>query len=304
MIYLKNQQRKKIKYTTQYILAKTLFIITNHLPFPFKTFIGRLIGKFILYPYLKHFEKRRYKIFQHNISIIKKKNIPNKKQLFKQYCIYASKIFLQTFNPIKLTPQWLKKNIKENNLEELINSHKNGNKNIIISAHFGNWELAQNYLSKVHNLPLTILYRKQNNIKLNNIFYQNRSNNIELIEKRNRNSLKNMLQSLNNNRILVILIDQKDQSHGSNIQFFNKTAKIPTAISRIAIKQNCKIFLTHCTAQNFTIQCTKTIQANNFENSPQGETKLTQEIFHEFEKWIDANPTNWYCLTHNIWNIN
>ena len=298
MIFLKKQQLKQFQYFIQYIFAITIFAIIKPFPLKLTALYSGFLGKTIVYFSLKYFQKTRFEIFKKNLQTIQKTKLTNCEysKLFKQYCGYITTVFLTASHQNKITKEWLERNVTGMNMQELISSHKNGEKVIIVSAHFGNWEIAQNYLSKVCKLPLTIMFREQNNILLSKVFYQNRQN-IQMIEKRDKSSLKQMLSSLNNNRVLVILLDQKDKKNGSPIEFFGKKAMLPTAISRIAIKSQAKVFTCKTTASNFEISCEKVLDAKAFEN----EIELTKEIFTTFEEWIANNPTNWYCLTHNIW---
>ncbi len=299
MTFLKKQQLKRIGYILEYTMTATIFFIIKHLSFKSKSFASFVIGRFAIYPYLRFIEKKRFNIFKNNINIVSNKIFSNKEHLhlFKKYCTYITKVFFTTTHQNQFTKQWLENNVKEENFEQMLQAHKNGEKIIITSAHFGNWEIAQHYLTKVKNLPLTVMYREQNNIRVSKLLYNNRKD-IQLIEKRNKSSLKQMLQSLNSGRIVIVLLDQKDSLNGSPIQFFGKTTMLPTAIARIAIKNQCKVFTCKCTAEHLTISCENAIESENFSD----ETILTQAIFKTFEKWISANPTNWYCLTHNIWN--
>lgn len=253
-----------------------------------------------------------------NLVIITKKIHTNKQysSLLKRYCTYIARVFFSTIHHNQITQEWLIKNVTEKGFDELIKAHKNGEKIIMTSAHFGNWEIARDYFTKVHDLPLTVMYREQNNLKLSKLFYgHHRKNtndneitrkgknsahyrgNIKMIEKRSKTALKQMLQSITEGRIIVVLLDQKDIHSTTPIEFFDQEAFLPTAISRIAIKNGCKIFACHCTAQNFTLHCDAILDAKSFQN----EVDLTREIFKTFEKWIAANPTNWYCLTHDLW---
>jgi|GEM_PF-6818092 len=298
MIFLKKQQLKQFKYFIQYIFAITIFAIIKPLPLKLIAFFSRFLGRTIVYFCLKHFQKTRFEIFKKNLQIIQKQQLNNGEysKLFKQYCSYVTTLFLTTIHEKKLTKQWLERNVSNINISDIVESYKNGDKIIIFSAHFGNWEIAQNYLAKVCKLPLTMLFRAQNNSKLSKIF-DTRRRNIHMIDKRDKAAMRHMLKSLQNNRIVVVLLDQKDTKNGSPIEFFGKKAMLPTAMARIAIKSQAKVFTCVSTASNFEISCNEISNAHNFAN----EIELTKEIFTTFEDWISKNPTNWYCLTHNIW---
>lgn len=298
MIFLKKQQLKRLKYFIEYIIARIIFAIIKPFPIgvisPFSNFLGRTL----VYFSLKYFQKTRFEIFKRNLKIITKKDATPAQQsaLFKKYCSYATTLFLTTINEKKVTKKWLEQNVSSVNMNLLTESHARGEKIIIFSAHFGNWEVAQNYFAKVCNLPLTVIYREQNNAKLSKIF-DTRHPNIQMVEKRDTSAMRKMLKSINENRVLIVLLDQRDHTSGTPIEFFGQKAMLPTAMARVAIKSQAKVFACKATASKFEISCDQVFDAKLFAN----EVELTTAIFATFEKWIVQNPTNWYCLTHNIW---
>ncbi len=298
-----NNQLKQIRYFLEYILIIPLFWAMHPLSIKAKSCFGIFVGKYIMYPFLLLKGKKRYAIIVKNLEIVlnKKLSITEAKRLVKEYSSNIVRIFTEGLGQRQMTKQWLIKNVEVHNIERLLEAHRNGRKIIIPSAHIGNWEIAHKYLYEVYGIKTTIIYRKQNNIKIDASYVKKRSH-IELIEKRDPSALRKMVKSLASQHVLVVLLDQRNQTNGSPIEFFGITALFPTAISRLALKSNSDIYCGYChrLPHNTHKFCLSFEEQTIYGKNSTPET-ITHNIFKQFEKWITAHPTQWFCLIQDIW---
>lgn len=301
MLFSKNQQ-KKVRYFIEYILALPFIFIVKKLPLRLKTVAGKFLGRFLMYPILKFFIRDRFNIIKKNLQIVHNKKFFQKQLniMVKDYCQNIATIFTEGFGQKQMTKQWLEENVSTKNLEVLVKLVKDGKKVIIPSAHIGNWEIAHKYLYEVCGIKVSIIYRKQNNEILDYAYVKERSH-VDLIEKRDPASLKKMLKSLNANRVIVILLDQRVAT-GEKIQFFGKDAKFSTAISRLAIKNEVVLCCGYCKRTLNQIKPFSLVFEDGIDAKKENcATKLTQKTFNKFEKWIKESPTQWFCLIQDIW---
>ncbi len=300
---LSKNQLKQIRYLLEYILAMPFFLILKPFSVKNKGRFGTFLGRFAMYPFLKYKQKKRYNILKKNIGIIYKEEFTEKQKddIIKNYCSNIARIFTEGLGQKQMDKKWLTNNVTVTNLEQFINAYKQGRKIIIASAHIGNWEIAHKYLYEVYGINVTILYRKQNNIMLDEVYVKNRRH-VELIEKRDKSSLKKMIKSLNDGRVVVVLLDQTDRTHGVPIQLFGKTTYFPSAITKLAIKNDAYIFCGYChrnseNGNTFGLSFEEPVIYDKT-STPQD---ITQKIFTIFEKWITKYPTQWFCLIQDIW---
>ncbi len=299
---LSKNQLKEIRYFLEYILVIPFLLIMRPFSIEAKSRFGVFVGRFIMYPFLLwNGGKKRYTILVKNLEIVLGRKISTKEAgtMVKEYCANIARIFTEGLGQRQMTKEWLVNHVSTKGINELIAMHKSGKTIIVPSAHIGNWEIAHKYLYEVHGIQTTIIYRKQNNLRLDHAYVKERTH-VELIEKRDPSALKKMLKSLNNNRILVILLDQRDQKNGEQIEFFGNKAPFATAIARLAIKNNAYIYCGHCyrLGNNKFILSTEKPIIPSEHSTPHG---ITQEIFNHFEQWIKNNPLQWFCLIQDIW---
>ena len=99
---------------------------------------------------------------------------------------------------------------------------------------------------------------------------------------------------------MIILVDQKD-SAGNNIKLFNLNVKTQLGFLKIARKHNLKLIPIQTIRKkinNFTIIVHPPLSL--FQNK-QTDNESMLKIHKIIEKWITANPTQWFWQ-HNRFN--
>jgi KDO2-lipid IV(A) lauroyltransferase len=107
---------------------------------------------------------------------------------------------------------------------------------IIVTAHIGNWEIAGMYLAR-KGYPLTAIAREVNNEGLNRLMVEfHRKNGMEtILRKKDWGTLKRIVQTLTDDRMLAVLIDQDARVPGVFVDFFDKPAKTPSGPVAMAL---------------------------------------------------------------------
>lgn len=170
---------------------------------------------------------------------------------------------------------------------------------IVVSAHFGNWELLTRILAeKIRNVKL--FYRHANNPIVENIIQKTRMRySKSFVKKGSKSGLKDTVAMLKSGGSVGLLIDQKTRD-GVDIEFFGKPVKAISTAADLSIKLNVPICLIHNVR----------LPDNKFESIfekpfyPEGRTaqEITQKIFYIFEEWIKEHPEQWFWM-HNRWYL-
>jgi lauroyl/myristoyl acyltransferase len=277
-----------------------LFTISNRQKFAF-TLGMTCYGIFVTFRFL--FTKR-YNIFVKNIAIVMETQ-PSYAEIhsnLKDYFYYASLLFLESFSLNKNDITWLKKNIifENKGLQAILNAYKNDEKIIIASIHIGNWELTHRYLTDVCHVNVALVYRKQNNQKFEKLIKNSRTN-AETIDKSHKGALKKISKALENKKIIMVLLDQRDNLSGEDIIVCGQKAMLPTALIKYAMKHQCSIFsgISYHKKNNIHIEIQNSFSTKDFQNKKASE--LMQQMFDSFSIAIKRYPTQWYCLMHDLW---
>jgi len=158
----------------------------------------------------------------------KKEKTKIAKETYKNFLSFFEDIVEIDKNPDKLN------NIKIINEEFLLNALNSNKPIILLTAHFGNWEISPKVIYKKYKKPMAAVMREFENPKINAFFKKIRSNeDIKLINK--KSSSREIIKALiKEKRILGILIDQKTHNPQAPIINFFIPTKFNPAVSKLA----------------------------------------------------------------------
>ena len=286
---------KFIKYFFQFIIILFLFFIFRILGYQKASNLGSKIGK----KFGKFF--RSDKIISKNISFINEysnNKIEDSKKIidevFSNYGrILSEYIFLKNFKNGKL-----KKHVKVYG-GEILDEIKRKNKRVVfISGHFSNFELMAMFIDS-SGINLSAIYRPLNNIFLNNIMENIRSQFICKNQiKKGKSGTREMLKFLKKNFSVALMIDQR-VSEGIKCNFFGKPAFTTTIPAQIVKKFGCEIvpiYIERVDNVDFKLTINEPITFEKKETIEEITLKLNKIL----EKMILKNPSQW-ILTHNRW---
>lgn len=192
---------KKFRFKAEYFLYKFFKFLSKILPLNFFQFLGKMTGIFF------GIVTNRIKIILKNLNLI----FPNL-NFFKKFKIMIKCMAFfgrATFEYIKISqePKLIEKKIKIIGIENLKKALESGKGTFLVSAHFGNWELAALALSKI-GFRQGLVHRPLDNPFLEKEFSKMRTAYGNwLIEK--KGALKKIVKDLKEGNIIDILIDQK-----------------------------------------------------------------------------------------------
>ena len=170
---------------------------------------------------------------------------------------------------------------------------------IYVSAHYGNFEVAVLYLSKA-GVTVSQLYRKANNKIFNYIgLYTQRNIKKKMIDRTDRNSLKQMIHAVRQKESVFLLNDQK-MSTGVSLKFFGRDALTATGAAVLATKYAVPIipvFVKRTDKHRFDITFEPHIDTSSNDINT-----ITELINSRIEHWIREAPKMWFWI-HNRWNI-
>jgi KDO2-lipid IV(A) lauroyltransferase len=184
----------------------------------------------------------------------------------------------------------------------LSNALKNDKKIILITAHYGNWELLPLSLAAQFG-PLTGVGRKLDSNAMDQILNKNRQQfDIEMLDK--KGAMRDMISVLKHDRMLGLLVDQNtSENEGILVDFFGKPVRHTPAAAILARRFDALIipaFITTDDHFHYKITFYEPIETDKTEDkdkdisdSVQKQAKITEEI-------IRKKPEEWFWL-HKRW---
>ncbi|WP_187647946.1 lipid A biosynthesis lauroyl acyltransferase [Nitrosophilus labii] len=201
-----------------------------------------------------------------------------------------------------ISKEELLKKIEFKNEKILKDALKNGEKVILITAHYGNWELLPLSIAAFFG-PLTAVGRALDSKTMNDILKRNREQyDIRILDK--KGAMKGLINDLKKGRMVGLLVDQNTaESEGILIDFFGKRARHTPSAALLARRFNAKIIPTFISTndyEKYTITFYEPIICKKTQNSEEDIRKCTQAQADITEKVIRQKPDEWFWF-HKRW---
>ena len=172
---------------------------------------------------------------------------------------------------------------------------------IIMSAHFGSWELAVKTLAKNYKNVYGVV-KDQKNPYFNNYINKKRTETgMEVIEM--KNALKHVILALQKNYIVVLAVDQYAFKQGVEIDFLGHQTKSYTSVAQIAIKYKTPVISAFTIREKNGNHRTIFHEPKVYDNIPYTSeeiVKLTKLLNQDIEKYILTYPNLWFWV-HKKW---
>lgn len=185
--------------------------------------------------------------------------------------------------------------------ENLDKAIAKGKGTLIITAHFGNWDMAGALLGS-KGLPMYAVADTFEPKKMDDLINGTRERYGLKLIKLETGSLRKIFTALKNNEIVMLLFDRPEDEKGVPVQFFGETAWLPEGPAAIALKTHASIVLGYCLRRrgNKTFHGVleepieyEHLLTGNKEHDIQA---ITQEIVTRMEALIRKHPDQWYMF--------
>tara|TARA_B100000700_G_C15055388_1_gene862526 strand:+ start:1573 stop:2502 length:930 start_codon:yes stop_codon:yes gene_type:complete len=186
------------------------------------------------------------------------------------------------------------------NLKTLDEALKKKQGVLLVSGHFGNWEIIPAALAEL-GYPITMYVGRQTNPLTNELQNFSRSNfGIETIDKGKKATLQ-MGRALAANKIIAMLVDQNDNKSDLFVTFFSKLASSSKGTAAFHLLRKSPVVLVTCpyVDDHYEISFRKI----NFELSGENENDIqiiSQEITSALENVIKKFPEQYFWM-HRRW---
>ena len=172
---------------------------------------------------------------------------------------------------------------------------------IIVSGHFGLWELVPPWLA-LNGFDITVVVRRQNNAHIDAWMEKMRQRH----GARTTDSgfgMRNILKSLRQGHILALMVDQDNGKQGIFVKFFNQWASAPTGPAAISLKTGAPIVplaIFPDYDRQHLLKIYPPIYPRDFSDDIAGQQKMTAIFTGLLENIIKLQPENWFWL-HRRW---
>jgi Kdo2-lipid IVA lauroyltransferase/acyltransferase len=279
------------------IFVRGLNVIFHFLPIRINLLFGRILGRAAF-----SINKKRRLIAYANLkaAFAREKSPEELRSLNKRVYISLVQGFAEALSLTKVNKQYVNKYVEVVNMERIEDAGKSGRGTILLTAHFGNWELSS-MVSAMKGFPITVLAREQKMKRLNELLNRLReSKGCKVVRK--GVSTKNILRELYKKNMVGILSDQDAGRNGTFVNFFGRPTSAHIGPFEIAKHTNSIIL------PNFIVRTNGAFHRLYLEQYIElkpgnGEVDLKkglQEYMSLLESYIRKYPDQWLWL-HKRW---
>ena len=194
-------------------------------------------------------------------------------------------------------------NVTFENSEIIEKYQKEGKKFILVTGHYGNWELLSQSIAIKFDLTLVGVGRKIDSSVMDEVLKKNREQfNVEMVYK--QGAMKDSIKAINKGKIIGILTDQAIRKNQSiDVSFFGSKATHTPLASILSRKFDLDLIPAYISTEdyiNYTVKIYTPIKSIKTDNQEEDLAILTQLQANVMEDVIRQNPKQWFWM-HRRW---
>lgn len=213
--------------------------------------------------------------------------------------------FATTFAELLFIPSLTKEKVLKlnsiDNEESLIKTMTQSKRTILMTAHFGNWEIGSLIISSLLNKNFAVMFKPQRNNYVNDYINRLRENFGNTTIPTGL-GIKEIYKILLSGGIIGAVADQRGHPDGLRVNFFNRSTAIFTGAFTMAIKSNALILFALLIRKpdgNYRL-VHHVIDYDSSKNLEENVAFTSQKYFELLEHYIRQNPEQWFWM-HKIW---
>ena len=203
----------------------------------------------------------------------------------------------------KMKKEEVLKNVTFEN-EEIINTYQKDNKQfILVTGHYGNWELLSQSIAIKFDLTLVGVGRELNSKVMDKVLIKNRERfNVEMIYK--KGAMKGCIRAIGQQKTVGILTDQHlPLSQSINVDFFDHKVTHTPLASILSRKFNIDLIPAYISTDdylNYKVTIYPPIKSLKTDNKEEDLENMTKAQAKTLEKVIKKKPEQWFWQ-HKRW---
>ncbi len=213
------------------------------------------------------------------------------KRCYQNFLVYISDFIYVSNRP----KSFLQEHVTIENPEILDNALANGESVVLVSAHYGAWELILQTVGGFKAPISTIGEALMNSPRLNDVLVAYRErNNVQMFKK--EGALVGVVKAMKKGRILAYLVDQH-YGRGVKVAFFGKPVKHIQSASQISRKYDALLLPVFCTTddyRHYTIRFQEPFKCDVTDDEEADILRCTQRQSDIIEAAVRERPADYF----------
>lgn len=198
-------------------------------------------------------------------------------------------------------PEALLQRVTLRGWEPLAERARQGRGAVMITGHFGNWELIGAAL-RAKGFPIRYLLPPQSN-PASDAYFDSIRRSLGIEPVKIGFGMRDALRSLRAGDFLGMLADQDARRIGLHVPFFGRPASTHTGPARLAVRSGCPIvvaFMLRLGGGRFESTMEPWLEPRPGADEEEEVLRLTAEVTRRIEMAVRGHPDHWYWL-HRRW---
>ncbi|MDP2980726.1 MAG: ELM1/GtrOC1 family putative glycosyltransferase [Candidatus Omnitrophota bacterium] len=280
-----------------FITVKSFSVCLRRIPLRPSLWIGRRMGDVVYCVGLK----RRMIAYANLKAAFPEKSSGELKRINRAHFENLGMNIIELLKLPVMAKSYLESHVKLENKDNIKASLEKGKGAIILTAHFGNWEIAS-LSASLNGYIMSVFAREQKYERLNNLLNQFRqSTGCRVITK--GFSAKDIIKTLHSNGIIAMLSDQDAGANGVFVNFFNRPASTAQGAIAFSLKTGAAIlpsFIRRVGADKHIARAGEPLELINTGNKERDMKENLQKIVYILEDYIRKFPEQW-LWAHKRW---
>lgn len=200
----------------------------------------------------------------------------------------------------RIPPKRMERHMVLENIEALWSALREGKGVLLVTGHFGNWELTAAAMNAA-GIPLSVYVGRQRNPIFDQLINGiRRRAGSETVHK--SVVMKGFLKSLKANRVMAILADQHDTQKRYYVSYFGRPVSAAPGPATIARRTGSPIvFMASIREGRFRYRSVfRRLDYEVTDDAERDILTITQKLFHELESEVSRHPGQYFWM-HNRW---
>lgn len=259
--------------------------------------LGRRLGQFVYYA----IPIRRDVVLENIERALPETSKKERRRIARgAYAMFGQNFFEFLRTPVR-THDELKSRMRMHNVHLLQEAHDSGKGTILMSGHFGNWEILACAIVAL-GYPMVVIAKKQRNRLVDEMINSyRRSGGIETVPL--GMGVRDFLRALRQNKFVAMLADQEARKDAVFANFFNIPSATAAGPALLAIKTGAHIIFSTCIQRmdgDYDVYFEK-IQTDDVDGLSEENIQLvTQRHVSTLEEKIREWPDHWFWM-HKRW---
>ncbi len=289
----------KLKHKLEYILLRSTIFFINLLPVPIILFICTALGYFawIVFPF-------RIRVTYKNLSnVFPEMDHGSKLRLLRTVYLQFTRTFGLVFILHRKKLITLIKNAEISGRDKLEEALGQG-KGVILTTIHASWFEAYFAWFNMSDLPTSLIYQKQSNPLSDRFFVRQRMRyGTSLEHVSSYDGMKAYQKALDDNRVLIVSLDQSYTNRGTTVQFFNRPLECAKGTGILHLRTNAPVLTSVYYMKDGKLHIDfDTVDLPPYEEINEENIKdISTRAIKFYEPFIRQYPEQWFSLFHRLW---